>query len=192
MLVISFLESTREFPVWISQKLLPVLVPNFGDISALNTVLVIFVAPRTEKFLKKCPGQVPELSKKEVCYHWTENHTHTHTALNYIAGKSIHKLDANNYITSDIMSSENNVMQCDDSQSDEITKTKQNTIFQALSDPTKIHPPYRETGVAIPLSYCVSCGIADYRCNTPLLSVKMADRRPKTDLTRRHRRENLF
>ena len=35
-----------------------------------------------------------------------------------------------------------------------------------LSDPTEI-PPYRETGVAIPLSHCVSCGIADYRCYTP-------------------------
>ena len=28
-------------------------------------------------------------------------------------------------------------------------------------------PPYRETGVAIPLSHCVSCGIADYPCYTP-------------------------
>ena len=37
-----------------------------------------------------------------------------------------------------------------------------------LSDPTEITPPpYRETGVAIPLSHCVSCGIADYRCYTP-------------------------
>ena len=35
-----------------------------------------------------------------------------------------------------------------------------------LSDPTEI-PPYRETGVAIPLSHSVSCGIADYRCYTP-------------------------
>ena len=35
-----------------------------------------------------------------------------------------------------------------------------------LSDPTEI-PPYRERGVAIPLSHCVSCGIADYRCYTP-------------------------
>ena len=35
-----------------------------------------------------------------------------------------------------------------------------------LSDPTEI-PPYRETGVAIPLSHCVSCGIADYCCYTP-------------------------
>ena len=31
-----------------------------------------------------------------------------------------------------------------------------------------IHPlPYRETGVAIPLSHCVFCGIADYRCYSP-------------------------
>ena len=29
------------------------------------------------------------------------------------------------------------------------------------------YPPYRETGVAIPLSHCVSGGIADYRCYTP-------------------------
>ena len=35
-----------------------------------------------------------------------------------------------------------------------------------LSDPTEI-PPYRETGVAIPLSHCVSCGITDYCCCTP-------------------------
>ena len=34
------------------------------------------------------------------------------------------------------------------------------------TDPTEI-PPHRETGVAIPLSQCVSCGIADYRCYTP-------------------------
>ena len=46
----------------------------------------------------------------------------------------------------------------------------------------KIPPPYRETGVAIPLSHCVSCGIADYRCYTP--SVEMGYRSPKTDLTR--------
>ena len=39
---------------------------------------------------------------------------------------------------------------------------------KALGDPTEIPPlPYRETGVAIPLSHCVSCGIADYRCYTP-------------------------
>ena len=36
-----------------------------------------------------------------------------------------------------------------------------------LSHPTETPPPYRETGVAIPLSHCVSCGIADYRCYTP-------------------------
>ena len=29
------------------------------------------------------------------------------------------------------------------------------------------YPPYRETGIAIPLSHCVSCDIADYRCCTP-------------------------
>ena len=32
---------------------------------------------------------------------------------------------------------------------------------------TRNTPPYRETGVAIPLSHCVSCSIADYRCYTP-------------------------
>ena len=46
------------------------------------------------------------------------------------------------------------------------------------------YPPYRETGVAIPLSHCVSCRIADYPCYTPLLSFKMAYRNPKTGLTR--------
>ena len=38
--------------------------------------------------------------------------------------------------------------------------------FQGLSDPTEI-PPLSRTGVAIPLSHCVFCGIADYRCYTP-------------------------
>ena len=33
------------------------------------------------------------------------------------------------------------------------------------SRPTEIRP-YRETGVALPLLHCVSCGIADYRCYT--------------------------
>ena len=41
-----------------------------------------------------------------------------------------------------------------------------------LSDPTEIPPPYRDTGVAIPLSHCVSCGIADYRCYTPISFLK--------------------
>ena len=40
-------------------------------------------------------------------------------------------------------------------------------IAAFFSDPTEIPPPYRETSVAIPLSHCVSCGIADYRCYTP-------------------------
>ena len=30
------------------------------------------------------------------------------------------------------------------------------------------YPPYRETGVAILLSHCVCCAIADYRCCTPI------------------------
>ena len=29
------------------------------------------------------------------------------------------------------------------------------------------YPPFPETGAAIPLSHCVSCGIADYRCYPP-------------------------
>ena len=56
-----------------------------------------------------------------------------------------------------------------------------------LSDPTEIPPPpNRETGVAIPLSHCVSWDIADYRCYTPRTSfrLKMAYRSPKTSLTR--------
>ena len=32
--------------------------------------------------------------------------------------------------------------------------------------PDQNTPTYRETGVAIPLSHCVSCGIAGYRCYT--------------------------
>ena len=56
------------------------------------------------------------------------------------------------------------------------------TGVKMLSDPTEIPPPpYRETGVAIPLSHCVSCGIA---ATPPLLSLKMAYRNPKTGLTR--------
>ena len=45
-------------------------------------------------------------------------------------------------------------------------------------------PLYREAGVAMPLSHCASCGIADYRCYTPTsFHVKIAYGRPKTDLT---------
>ena len=40
-------------------------------------------------------------------------------------------------------------------------------LIQTLSDQTEIPPPYRETGVAIPLSHCVFFGIAEYRCYTP-------------------------
>ena len=46
------------------------------------------------------------------------------------------------------------------------------------------HPLYLETGVAIPLSHCVSCGIADYRCYTPAPFRKMVYRNPKTGLGR--------
>ena len=48
-------------------------------------------------------------------------------------------------------------------------KTKKNlgsAKSQPLSDPTEI-PPYRDTGVAIPLSHRVFCVVADYRCYTP-------------------------
>ena len=47
-----------------------------------------------------------------------------------------------------------------------------------LGDPTEI-PPYRETGVAIPLSHCVSCGITDYRCYTPTSFLKYGISRSK-------------
>ena len=46
------------------------------------------------------------------------------------------------------------------------------------------HPPYRETGVAKPLSHCVSCGIADYRCYTPTSFCKNGLSQSKLDLTR--------
>ena len=55
-------------------------------------------------------------------------------------------------------------------------------IVDHLSDPTEI-PPYHETSIAISLSHCVSCGIADYRCYTTTSFLKkMADRSPKTGL----------
>ena len=46
------------------------------------------------------------------------------------------------------------------------------------------YPPYRETGVAIRLSHCVSCGIADYRCYTPTSFLKNGVSQSKTGLTR--------
>ena len=52
-------------------------------------------------------------------------------------------------------------------------------------------PPYRETGVAIPLSHCVSCGIADYRCYTPTSVRKSGLLQSKDSLTRGYRRKNL-
>ena len=42
-------------------------------------------------------------------------------------------------------------------------------------------PPYRETGVATPLSHCVSCGIADYRCHTPTFCGKNGRRSQSKD-----------
>ena len=44
-------------------------------------------------------------------------------------------------------------------------------ILEALVTRPK-YPPYCETSVAIPLSHCVSCGIADYRCYTPTSFLK--------------------
>ena len=52
------------------------------------------------------------------------------------------------------------------------------------SDPAEIPPPYRETGVAIPLSHCVSVISQTIAATPPLLSVKKAYRSPKTGLTR--------
>ena len=46
------------------------------------------------------------------------------------------------------------------------------------------YPPYRETGVAIPLSHCVSVVSQTIAATPPLLSVKVAYRGPKTGLTR--------
>ena len=49
--------------------------------------------------------------------------------------------------------------------------------------PTEISPYNRETGVAIPLSHCVFCSIADYRYYIPTsFRKKMAYRDPKTGL----------
>ena len=42
-------------------------------------------------------------------------------------------------------------------------KTRLNFIRGLVTRP-KYPPPYRETNVAIPLSHCVSCGIADVGC----------------------------
>ena len=48
-----------------------------------------------------------------------------------------------------------------------------------LHAPTEIPPPYRETGVALPLSHCVFCSIADYCCYTPTSFCKSGLLRPK-------------
>ena len=48
-----------------------------------------------------------------------------------------------------------------------VSQKKRTRKVVELSDPTEITPPYRETGVAIPLSHSVSCGIAVCRCYTP-------------------------
>ena len=53
-----------------------------------------------------------------------------------------------------------------------ISEKVESVEIRLLSDPTEIPPRYRETGVAIPLSHCVSGGIADYRCYTPTSCLK--------------------
>ena len=53
------------------------------------------------------------------------------------------------------------------------------------------YPPYRETGVTIPLLHCVFCGTADYRCYTPTSFRKSGLRNPKTGLTRRVSQKKL-
>ena len=52
-------------------------------------------------------------------------------------------------------------------------------------------PPHRETSAAIPVSHCISCGIADYRCYTPTSFKKNGYRNPKIGLTRGYRRKSL-
>ena len=48
-----------------------------------------------------------------------------------------------------------------------------------LATRPKYPPPCRETGVAIPLSHCISCDIADYRCYTPTSLFKNGLSQPK-------------
>ena len=58
-------------------------------------------------------------------------------------------------------------------------------ISTLVTRPKYPPPPYREKGVAIPLSHCVSCGIADYRCYTPTSFLKNGlSQSTKTGLTR--------
>ena len=65
-------------------------------------------------------------------------------------------------------------------------------LIWGLSDPTAIPPPHRGTGVAIPLSHCVSCGIADYSCYTPTSFLKNGLSRSKDrPWRRRYRRKSL-
>ena len=47
------------------------------------------------------------------------------------------------------------------------TQTPRHATAFLVTRPKYPPPPHRETGVAIPPSHCVSCGIADYRCYTP-------------------------
>ena len=44
--------------------------------------------------------------------------------------------------------------------------------------------PRLGTHVSDLLMHCIVCGIADFCCYTPILSIKVAYRNPKTDLTR--------
>ena len=48
----------------------------------------------------------------------------------------------------------------------------QKTEEKALSDPTEIPPPYRERGVAIPLSHCVSWAFFQMKSNPGAQSTK--------------------
>ena len=74
---------------------------------------------------------------------------------------------------------------------DDQTRWAKLLVQTCLVTRPKYPPPYRETGVAIPLSHCVSCGIADYRCYTPTSFLKMAYRSPKTGLGRRVSQKKL-
>ena len=53
------------------------------------------------------------------------------------------------------------------------------------------YPPYCETGVALPLSHCVSCGIADYRCCTPTSFLKTGLSQSKQALEGGYRKRSL-
>ena len=69
-------------------------------------------------------------------------------------------------------------------------------VFLSFRQKTKekkdrVTPPYRETGVAISLSHCVSCGIADYRCYTPTSVRKSGLSQSKDRPNKGYRRQSL-